>query len=116
MGYETHNSLMNLGSVSLFIVLYFVILVFLLFFKIIVWKTGYGTSYYNSIKKRLIFGIMISLFMEPFMELLISAYLNLIAPVSTKNGDMIGIFMAYISAASACGILPFSYLWVVTRN
>ena len=116
MGYETHNSLMNLGSVTLFIVLYFVILVFLLFFKIIVWKTGYGTSYYNSIKKRLVFGILISLFMEPYMELLISAYLNLKAPVSTKNGDMIGIFMAYISAASACGILPLTYLWVVTRN
>ena len=42
MGYETHNSLMNLGSVFLFIVIYFVALVFLIFFKIFVWKTGFG--------------------------------------------------------------------------
>ena len=116
MGYETHNSLLNLGSVSIFIILYFVSLVLLLIFKIIVWKTGYGTLIYNSIKKRLIFGILIHLFMEPYMEILISAYLNVKAPVSTKNGDKIGIITAYISAGSACVILPLTFLWVISRK
>ena len=50
MGYETHNSLKNLGSVFLFIVIYFVAIVFLFFFKIFVWKTNNGTLKYNSIK------------------------------------------------------------------
>ena len=116
MGYETHNSLLNLGSVSLVILLYFVGLIFLLFIKIIVWKTGNGTLIYTFIKKRLIFGVFISLFNEPYIELLISAYLNIKAPVSTKNGEVIGIVMGYFAAIIACGLLPLTYLWVITRN
>ena len=67
-------------------------------------------------KKRLIFGVLISLFMEPYMELLISAYLNIKAPVMTKNGDIIGVVTGYIAAISACGILPLTYLWVISRS
>ena len=71
---------------------------------------------YTSMKKRLIFGILISLLIEPYFELLISAYLNISAPVSTKNGDVIGIFTGYITAIIACGILPLTCLWVISRS
>ena len=67
-------------------------------------------------KKRLMFGVLISLFMEPYMELLISAYLNIKAPVTTKNGDKIGVIIGYVAAFGACGILPFTYLWVISRS
>ena len=116
MGYETHNSLLNLGSSFLFILFYFMVLILLLFVKIISWKTGYGTNMYIKIKKRLIFGTLISLFMEPFMEIIISAYLNIKAPVSSKNGEIIGIYTGYIAAVCACGVLPLTFLWVITRN
>ena len=64
----------------------------------------------------MIFGILISLFMEPYMELLISAYLNIKAPVTTNNGDISGIITVYITSGIACVILPLTYLWVITRN
>ena len=113
MGYETHNSLLNLGSVTILILLYFLVLIFMGFIKIIVKLTGgYGTSIYNSIKKCLIFDMLISLFMEPYMELLISAYLNIKAPLFSKNGEIIGTYTGYIAAAGSCVILPFTYLWV----
>ena len=67
-------------------------------------------------KKRLIFGLLISLFMEPYMELLISAYLNIKAPVTTKNGETIGVIAAYIIVSCTCGILPLTYLWVISRS
>ena len=116
MGYETHNSLLNLGTISIFILLYFLALIFLLILKMIILKTGKGNSIYSSIKKRLIFGLLISLLIEPYIELLISAYLNIKAPVSTKNGEIIGIFTGYFAATISCGILPLTYLWVITRN
>ena len=47
MGYETHNSFMNLGSVSLFIFIYLIVLILLLFLKMIILTTGYGTWLYN---------------------------------------------------------------------
>ena len=116
MGYETHNSLLNLGSVSIFVFLYFVALVLLGFLNIIVFSTGKGSKIYVYIKKRLIFSMLISLLMEPFMELVISAYLNIKAPLFTKNGEIIGIFTAYFMFTFACVILPLTYVWVITRN
>ena len=116
MGYETHNSVLNLGSCSLFIMLYLIMLIILLIIKIFAWKTGYGTSIYKFLKKNLIFGSLISLMMEPYMEILISSYLNIIAPVTTKNGDQVGIYTGYVGGIVSCGIFPISLLWVISRN
>ena len=50
------------------------------------------------------------------MELLISAYLNIKVPITTKNGEFIGIITGYIAAVGTCFILPITYLWVISRN
>ena len=116
MGYETHNSVLNLGSCSLFIILYLIMLIILLIIYLFAWKTGKGTSLYKFLKKNLIFGSLISLLIEPYMEILISSYLNIIAPVTTKNGDQVGIYTGYVGGIITCGIFPISLLWVISRN
>ena len=116
MGYETHNSVQNLGSFSFFILLYLIMLIILLLIKIFVWKTGKGISVYKFLKKNLIFGSLISLLVEPYIEILISSYLNIIAPVNIKNGDQVGIYTGYVGGIVSCGILPISLLWVISRN
>ena len=116
MGYETHNSMLNLGSCIILIITYLIMLIILLIVKIFEWKTGKGSSVYKFLKKRLIFGSLISLLIEPYIEILISSYLNIIAPVTTKNGDQIGIYTAYVGGILSCGILPILLLWVSTRS
>ena len=64
LGYETHNAVLNLGSVSLFATLYLIQLVLFFFFS--VWyrlcsKNGRGESFYVSIKEKLIFGEIITI-------------------------------------------------------
>ena len=116
MGYETHNSLLNLGSCSIFIMVYLIMVIILLILKIFNWKTGKGSSAYKFLKKNLVFGSLISLLVEPYIEILISTYLNIIAPVTTKNGDQVGIYTGYVGGIFSCWILPISLLWVTTRN
>ena len=116
MGYETHNSLLNLGSVTLFFCLYLIALIILAILKMVEHFTGKGTSIVKGLKKKLVYGFLISLLMEPYIELLISSYLNIKAPVSIENGDQIGIYTAYLGAICACGILPLSFIWVITRD
>ena len=116
MGYETHNSILNLGSSSIIIMIYFMMLIILLVIKIFVCKTGKGSSVYKFLKKKLIFSSLIYLIVEPNMEILISSYLNMIAPVTTMNGDQIGIYTAYAGGILSCGILPITLLWISSRN
>ena len=116
MGYETHNSLLNLGSITLFFCLYLFALIIMAILKLIEHFTGKGTSIVKFLKKKLVNGLLISLLMESYIELLISAYLNIKAPISIENGDQIGIYTAYFWVICACGILPISFIWVITRD
>ena len=91
MGYESHNSILNLGTISILIILYFVGLIILAVLKISLVITGKGQYFYKVLFKKLIFGFIISIFIEAYMEFLIAAYLNLIAPINDEIGDTLAL-------------------------
>ena len=76
LGYETHNSILNLNS--MFILLIFILLkcLFVGALKIWVTKMKSGKKMYNEMYKDLFWGSFISIFLEGFLEFLICAGLN----------------------------------------
>ena len=91
MGYETHNSILNLGTISILIIIYIIGLILLAALKISLVCTGKGQYFYKVLYKKLIFGFIISIFIEAYLEFLIAAYLNLIAPINDKIGDTMAL-------------------------
>ena len=78
MGYETHNSILNLGTVTLLLLIFGAGLVILGLIKLILLCSKYRRmeSLYKWLHKKLIFGFVISMFIEAYMEFLIAGYLN----------------------------------------
>ena len=49
------------------------------------------------------------------MEILIGSYLNLRAPMYSSNGEIFGLYFAYICSVLAFIVLPLMYMWVIMR-
>ena len=59
MGYETHNSILNMGSTFLFIILYAIFVVVAFITKHISIKFGVDLKFYDFLRKKLFFGFII---------------------------------------------------------
>ena len=77
LGYETHNSILNLGSTYLFVNVYAIFVVILLLLKYRLKNYGIRRKIHNFLQEKLIFSFIIQLFVTTFMESLIAGYLNL---------------------------------------
>ena len=91
----------------------------MLFLRIVLYcsddKFERGQWLYNILHEKLVFGTLITIMMEPYMELLISAYLNIKNPLDTTHGEVIGVLTGWFGGISACFILPGVYLYVVLQ-
>lgn len=59
MGYDTHNSILNMGSTFIFTIFYAFCVVIAIITKLISIKFGVGLKLYNFMKKKLFFGFII---------------------------------------------------------
>jgi len=75
LGYETHNEILNLGSVSLFIAFYFFKVVVYLLLSLYQSLTGTKSKVVDKMKKGLFFSELLTLMIEAYFELLISTLL-----------------------------------------
>jgi hypothetical protein len=76
LGYSTHNSLLNLGSLAIFTALWFVKLILLFLFWVFSKITGKGRRQMVSMAKSMLFGELISILIDASFEFLISSYLQ----------------------------------------
>ena len=83
--------------------------------KLIYHKCGVGGDFYDFMSLKLFYAFIIQLFVSSFMEILISAYLNLKAPMFSKNGETLGVIVACLSLIGALIIMPAFYIGVVSR-
>ena len=83
LGYESHNAILNLGSVMIFIVIYILELFLYLGLKIYNKVTGKAQKWINKLHKKLFFSEILTLFIEAYLEFLIAGYLNVATPVQT---------------------------------
>ena len=79
MGYETHNTMLNLGSIWFFGVISIFRLITYAIFKLIKAATGkrYKLNFLKGMHKKLFFSEFIVLVVEPYFEIIISGYLGL---------------------------------------
>jgi len=100
LGYETHNSLLNLGSLALFTVLYVVRVFFFLFLCLLSSMTGFFGSYVTKLYHSLFYAEILAILIDAYFEFLISGYLQVKAPLSTTLGEQasfaFGIFGLFL--------------------
>ena len=83
LGYETHNSVLNLGSLAIFLTLYFAQLGAFLLVKGFSLISGKGADFARKLKRGLFFGEIIALLIDAYFEFIISGYLQAQHPLFT---------------------------------
>lgn len=114
LGYSTHNSIVNLGSLGLFSFFYLCKVLFYLIL-LIPFVACYGNKkllkWAKKLKKDLFFSEFISITLEGYFEFLIAAYLNLSQPLATTNGERASLYLGWYCVIIAVIIFPL--LWVM---
>ena len=113
LGYETHNALLNLGSLAIFSFTYYVRLLFLF---LVLRKIPYFEDYKARLFKMLIFGEIVSISVEGYFEFLISGIMQVKYPLTTTNGEKVSICFGYYSLAVSTILVPGVLFYVFTRN
>lgn len=111
LGYETNNSLMNLGSLAIFSLLYYVRLFILLF----VWmlsRIPFFKRYFDKLYKDLIFTEILAISTEGYFEFLISGIMNVSNPLTTTDGEIVSLGYGYYSCFLSLGLVPISLFYV----
>ena len=115
LGYETHNSILNLGSTFLFFCCYLIAFILMSLLRVCKKKNPKIENAYSYLKNKLVWSFVIQLFISSYMEVLIGAYLNIRAPIITYHGDVAGLIFGYFSIATALVILPLVYFWIIMK-
>jgi hypothetical protein len=115
LGYQTHNSILNLKTIFFLMALYFlrVFLILILFIRFEL--TGKKPGLYDGEMKRLFFSEILTLSLEGYMELVISGYLQ-----SKKDylynsiyGETISVICGYFCLTQAFVVLPICFFLLV---
>ena len=77
LGYETHNSVLNLGSTFIFLIVYGISVLIMLLSKFRLKDHGIRRKLHDFLNQKLIFSFIIQTFVSTFMEILIAGYLNI---------------------------------------
>ena len=115
LGYETHNLILNLGSLAIFMTLY--ALKVMLYLSLLLAKklTPKANKPARYIRKGLFFNELINLLLEGYIEMLVSAYLQFKAPLMTTNGEVFSVFFTYITSTLIFVVLPISAVYVLCQ-
>ena len=113
LGYETHNTLMNVGSLAICCFLYYVRL--FIFCAILRW-IPYFKKYSESIRNALVFREILQISTEGYFEFLISGIMNIMYPLTTTNGEVVSLVYGYYSLSMTVVLIPGILLYVFTRD
>jgi hypothetical protein len=105
LGYETHNSLLNLGSIAIFTAFWFLKLpiVGILYMLSRKWKVF--RKPFRHMFEQMFFGELISLLIDNFFVLLISGYLQITKPLKSTDGELFASYATYIGLFLTIGFL-----------
>ena len=114
MGYETHNSLLNLGSIFIFGCIYALRILIFLALKLVSKISKKKFKYTKKLKDQLFWSEGLSIFLETFFELVISGYFSTTARIVTSNGEIIGYIVGIGCLVIALVLLPLLLIYVQT--
>ena len=118
VGYDSYNLILNLGTLAILFTLYIlkiIALVFILAPLSTLWPNKF-TKIFKKFKESLFFGDLIMMFVEGYMEFLISSTLLMKAPNGALTGFDFLYPVAVVCVVITCGIIPAVYIWLFTRS
>ena len=119
LGYESHNSVLNLGSLFIFIVIYyFLLLINILIFRTlsILTKNQSIKDIYEKLSSKLYFGEFIALSLDAYMEFTIAGWLTINAPLMSTSGEIIALYVGGYSVIVALVILPLFSTYILWQD
>jgi hypothetical protein len=118
LGYRSHNSILNLGSLFLYLIVYlfkliFIVPILMLFTKI----TGYGGKLYTWITKHMFYAEPILISVEGYMEFMISGYLNTqqFDANPLYNGEVMSVYVGYFSLFLTFVLMPALFIYLLKK-
>jgi hypothetical protein len=115
LGYKTHNSILNLGSLFILLIIYFLRMAILVFLFIIQLLTGKCKQNFQSQKRKVFFNEIMLILVEGYMEFFISGYLNFQKPLfqSQMFGEKASVIVSYFSMVGCLFILPAALCYMI---
>ena len=110
LGYDSHNAILNLGSVLIFALFWLIQVIFCGLLKIWTKLTRRGFRMLRNLKHRLFFTEILSLMIEAYLEFIISGWLNSQVTLDTTNGEIVSKYVGYISLFITLVVMPGAFL------
>jgi hypothetical protein len=116
LGYETPNIILNLGTLYVLMILYFLRVFMLLIFIFTHKFFGIGKKLRDSLMSQVIFCEFIYLFSEGYIEYLLSGVISLSIKPGSLNDKFIVHATTYIVNIICCIILPGMMIYVLLQK
>lgn len=114
LGYDTYNSWKLLGSISIYLVFYFVMLLFLLLTSWLL--TSKFQSFYKNLRTNLLFSYLITLSLESYLIFIICSYMVLYHPLYTANGEVTSVMLAGMVGAIWTLVIPGMLVYILRQD
>lgn len=115
LGYETHNAMLNLGSLAIFSTVWVLQVPFLFISYCLKSKMKIMKRTYKYLKKSMMFGSLIALLIDACFEFLISGYLQLKHPLFSKSGESTSFYIAIGGLTMVLGFLQISFVYMLVK-
>ena len=117
LGYESHNSLLILGSLWIFVAIYIAQVLTVLIYKALkfVLKNKISSKRMDKLSDIVFFQAILGLIIEGYFEFLISGYMNMVSRADTLealDGEVIGKFVSMVSIAISLGVFPIVLVYL----
>ena len=118
IGYDTHNFLQNVGSLQIFLLVYFLRILFTLTLKVVNLLTGAGSELLKKQLKRIFFTDLILIFIEGYMEFLIAGYLQYgnDSINMSYSGEKIAGYLGNFSIIVSIILIPLGFVFMLSRR
>ena len=113
LGYDSHNSILLLGSIFIYIVAYFALLMLLPAIKKLL---GPKSKYWVKLYKIMVFNFIIAIFYECHLEMLISGILNFKHPLYSTNGETSGFVFSLFLVIVTMIFMPLFFIWMLFQD
>ena len=114
LGYDTHNAVLVLGSMGIFVLIYYFKLLLNLALKPI--KNKKVQKLRSKYSKSLFFSEILSIVMEGYIEFLIAQYLNLSLPLDSKTGEVISLIFTFSTMFLTWIFVPVVIFWTMAQS
>lgn len=113
IGYDSYNPILNLGTIALFLSLYLSKMTALLFIYPLYKITGRGGQLASTLLKQVFFSDLIIMFLEGYMEFLISSQLLFVSPEESVDRTPLLYTVAVACMVMSIGILPLTLIIIL---